>query len=62
MDLLDPAPRNLVRCSRVLLLSFSAILREQEMPEPQPSWDPVWDEQPVVSIFLEQPYLPQVEA
>ena len=43
-------------------LSFSAILREHETPEPQPSWEPVWEEQPVVSIFFEQPYLPQVEA
>ena len=53
--------KKLNRCWRVRLLSFSAILREHEIPEPQPSWEPVWDEHPVVSICLEQPYLPQVE-
>ena len=30
------------------------------IPDPHPSWAPVWDEHPVVSIFFEQPYAPQV--
>ena len=30
------------------------------VPDPHPSWAPVVDEQPVVSIFLEQPYAPHV--
>ena len=34
MDLLLPAPRIFVRWDRVRLLSFSAIFREQEIPDP----------------------------